>query len=329
MDDQVAQSIADRFDEFGLRFSEPVDLAEIPHRDTVPVTLTHEQGHAAYHVGYADTLTFTAADWVKPHFVGNERLLLLGPRVTERSAEMFRQLHINYLDAAGNAFITFDGVHIDVRGRRAQAAVGTGSPRLTRGGVNLFSVKRSQVIFAILSWPELLERPIREIARAAGVSLGQAQETLELLTQYGFLDDRRRFQGSQRDRLIDQWATAFPTGLGSDAKTGRFSGAWRGFDPGETAVYVSGEAGAQTLLRPETMVLYSEEFPAELIRAHRWRRNEAQPNIFLRHRFWQPLGAPTSPGIHEAPWLLVYADLLAANEIRQHEAAEQVREQQR
>jgi len=329
MDNQLAQSIADRFDEFGLRFAEPVDLTEIPHLDTIPVTLAHEHGRASYRVGYADTLTFSASDWVKPHYAGNERLLLLGPRVTERSAEMFRQLHINYLDAAGNAFIAFGGVHIDVRGRRAQAPVGAGSPRLTRGGVNLFSVKRSQVIFAVLSWPELLGRPIREISRAAGVSLGQAQETLELLAQYGFLDDRRRFQGSQRDRLIDQWATAFPAGLGSEAKTRRFSGVWRGFDPGEMAVYLSGEAGVPALLRPETVVLYSEEFPTELIRAHRWRRNEAQPNIFFRHRFWQPLDAPVTPGIYEAPWLLVYADLLAANDSRQREAAEHVREQHR
>ncbi|PPF75504.1 hypothetical protein [Pseudoclavibacter sp. Z016] len=177
MDDQLAQRIADRFDELGLRFAEPVDLTEIPHLDTIPVTLTHEHGEASYLVGYADALTFSASDWVKPHYAGNEHLLLLGPRVTERSTKMFRQLHINYLDAAGNAFIAFGGVHIDVRGRRAQVPAGAGSPHLTRGGVNLFSVKRSQAIFAVLSWPELLGRPIREISRAAGVSLGQAQDT--------------------------------------------------------------------------------------------------------------------------------------------------------
>ncbi|MGI8392756.1 type IV toxin-antitoxin system AbiEi family antitoxin [Leucobacter sp. W1038] len=329
MDEQLARELAERFDEFGLRFLEPIDLTEISPRETVPVTLSHEQGRAAYRVGYADTLIVSSLDWAKPHFLGNERLLLLGPRVTERSAEMFRQLGINYLDAAGNAFITFDGVRIDVRGRRPQAPVLAGLPRLTRGGVNLFSAKRSQVIFAILSWPELLESPIREIARTAGVSLGQAQETLELLTQYGFLDDRRQLVRSQRDRLIDQWATAFPTSLGVEAKTGRFSGQWQGFEPGGTMVFVSGEAAVPGLLRPETVVLYTDEFPTELIRANRWRRNEAQPNIFLRRQFWQSPDAPTGPGVHEAPWLLVYADLLASNDSRQRDAAEQFREQQR
>lgn len=329
MDDQLAASIAERFDELELRFLEPIDLTEIPHRDTVPLTLTHEQGRAEYSVGYADTLTVSSVDWAKPHFLGNERLLLLGPRVTERSAEMFRQLGVNYLDPAGNAFITFDGVHIDVRGRRPHAPVGAGLPRMTRGGVNLFSAKRSQVIFVLLSWPELLESPVRELAKTAGVSLGQAQETLELLTQYGFLDDYKQFVRLQRERLIDQWAAAFPTGLGSQARTGRFAGDWRGFDRGETVVFVSGEAAVPDLLRPETVVLYTDRFPTELIRANRWRRNEAQPSIFVRRQFWQPTYDPTSDAIRKAPWLLVYADLLAANDSRQREAAEQLREQQR
>lgn len=329
MDEQLAQDLAERFDEFGLRFREPIDLTDVPELDTVRVTLTHELGHAVYQVGYTDRLTASSLDWAKPYFLGDERLLLLGPRVTERSAELLRQLGINYLDPAGNAFISFAGVRIDVRGRRQEAAHGIGMPRLTRGGVNLFSTKRSQVIFAILSWPELLDRPIRELAATSGVSLGQAQETLELLSQYGFLDTRRQLVEPQRDRLIDQWAAAFRTGLGSATTTGHFSGDWGGFDPGETAVHVSGEAAVPDLLRPETVVLYTEKFPTQLIRSYRWRKDEARPNIFLRHQFWKPLDAAAGPGVYEAPWLLVYADLLASNDSRQREVAEQLRGRQR
>lgn len=329
MDDGLARSIAERFDEFGLRFMDSIDLGQIPDRDTIPLTISHEQGQATYRVGYADTLALSSLGWAQPSYMGKERLLLVGPRVTERTAEILRQSGINYLDSAGNAFITFDGVHIDVRGRRAPGTVGEGLPRLTRGGVNLFSAKRSQVIFVLLSWPELLGSPVRMISRAAGVSLGQAQETLELMTQYGYLDDRKQIEGTRRERLIDQWVAAFPMGLGSEAKTARFSGEWRGFDPGETIVSVSGEAAVPSLLRSETAVLYTDEFPTELIRAHRWRRNEAQPNIFLRRQFWRPLDAPARHVIHEAPWLLIYADLLASNDSRQREAAEYLREQQR
>ncbi|MFA5607757.1 MAG: type IV toxin-antitoxin system AbiEi family antitoxin [Leucobacter sp.] len=328
MDDQLAQRFLKHFKGLGLRFLEPVDLTEIPLHGTTPLTLVHEFGRSEYRVGFTNTLTASAMNWVAPQDHGEERILLLGPRVTERSAEMLRQMEINYLDQSGNAFINFAGVHIDVRGRRAEAPYKSALPRAPRGGVNLFSTKRSQVIFSILSWPELLRQPVRTLAAWAGVSLGQAQETLELLTQYGFLDDRRQIIPNRRDRLIDQWAAAYPTGLGSDANTARFSGDWQGFDPGTSAVWVSGEAAVPELLRPETVVLYTYEFPTQLIRAHRWRRNDAEPNIFLRHRFWKPVDSHESSGINEPPWLLIYADLLAANDSRQREAAEQLRSQQ-
>ncbi|MDO5645178.1 MAG: type IV toxin-antitoxin system AbiEi family antitoxin [Dermabacter sp.] len=328
MDERLAQDFAELLDEFGLRISGAIDLTELPDQATAQVRLTHEHGRADYRVGYAETLTVSGTDWAQVHDDGNERLLLLGPRVTERSAEMFRRLGINYLDAAGNASIGFDGVHIDVRGRhRARGPVGARPPRLTRGGVNLFSAKRSQVIFTVLSWPDILDSPVRDIARVAGVSLGQAQQTLDLLTQYEFVDHRRRLLGPGRDRLIDQWAAAFPTSLGAASKTRRFSGKVTIAEPTGAAVYVSGEAGVPNLLRPETAVLYAAEFPTELFRQQRWRRDEEQPNIFFRHQFWQPPGESTPPGAHQAPWLLIYADLLAAHDSRQREAAQQLREE--
>lgn len=328
MDESLAGNLAGQLDALGLRFGEPVDLTGLPEQATVSVTLVHEQGRAPYRVGFAASLTGSSLEWARPHHAEHERILLLGPRVTERSAEIFRARGINYLDQAGNAYITFAGVHIDVRGRRSpQAAqVGPGVPRLTRGGVNLFSVKRSQVIFAILNWSALLDAPIREIARNAGVSIGQAQETLELLTQYGFLDERRRVLPHRREQLIDQWTAAYPTGLGADAKTRRFSGEFENLDPADAPVYVSGEAAVPDLLRPETAVLYTDTFPIELIRAHRWRRNDERPNIVLRRQFWPTPQEQEAPGAYAAPWLLVYADLLASNDSRQRDAAQQLRE---
>lgn len=222
MDEQLARNLADRLDELGLRIGTPIDLTDLPRHHTVPATLVHEQGQAAYNVGHSPALTASSLKWVGQDDVVSGRLLLLGPRVTERSAEMFRSLGINYVDQAGNAYITFTGVHIDVRGRRPARTAPFGAPRTTRGAVNLFSAKRSQVIFVILSWPALLDGSVRELAGSAGVSLGQAQDTLELLAEYEFLDERRQLVPYKEEQLIDQWAAAYPTGLGSHSKTERF-----------------------------------------------------------------------------------------------------------
>lgn len=50
--------------------------------------------------------------------IHGERLLLLGPVVHPRSARDLRAAGIQFLDAAGNAYLDFEGVLIGVRARR-------------------------------------------------------------------------------------------------------------------------------------------------------------------------------------------------------------------
>jgi hypothetical protein len=322
MQPSLVQNLARRFGELGLRFAGEIDLSEIHENEAVHATLIHSQSRAPYVVAYSPSLTGSSMRWLAPHYSTNDRLLVLGPRVTERSAAIFRQAGINYVDQAGNTFIKFDGVHIDVRGRRHTGTPSQDRERqgLVRGGTNLFSTKRSQVIFAVLSWPRLLDQSIRTLAYAAGASTGQTQETLELLEQYGFLDEGRRLLPARRSTLLDQWTAAYPTGLGAQSKAGRFSGEFSDLDAAETPLYIGGEAAVPELLRPEALVLYSDEFPEELIRRHRWKRTTDSPNIFLRHQFWSP-AVRAANGVHRAPWLLTYAELMASQDSRQREAA--------
>jgi hypothetical protein len=239
---------------------------------------------------------------------------------------MLRREGIDYVDAAGNASITFEGVHIDVRGRRPPRNATTYLSGPRRGGVNLFSAKRAQVIFAILAWPHLLDGAVRGLATASGVSVGLAQQTIDLLEANGFLGGGKRLSPHQRGRLTDQWAAAYPTGLGAPARTRPLSGDISSVRTAGARMFISGESAVPELLRPETLTLYADGLPTEVIRANRWRLNEESPNIFLRDTFWQSPDGPTGPGLHSAPWPLVYADLLASNDSRQAEAAQQLRE---
>lgn len=327
MDQRLAADLSQRLDDLGLRFAESTALADLRENKTVPLTLTHSQGQESYRVGYSRSLTSSSLEWTTSRDVQPERVLLLGPRVTERSAEIFRSLGINFIDSAGNAFIAFRGVHIDIRGRRPERHTRPNGPRTRRGGVNLFSPKRSQVIFAILACSGLLERPVRDVAASAGVSLGQAQETLDLLIQYGFLAADKRLLPIDRAQLMSQWASAYPTGLGSLANAAQFSGDFDRIAVEKERVYVSGESAVSDLLRPETIVVYTDESPTKLIRRNRWRRDDEHPTILVRHKFWTFREEEDQPGVYNAPRLLVYADLLAANEGRQREAASQIWEQ--
>lgn len=244
------------------------------------------------------------------------------PHVTAKTGDAFRRAGVRYLDHAGNAWIQFDDVLIDVRGRSRPEGHG---PRKRTSG-NLFSSSRAQVVLALLAWPNVWNAPQREMAHAAGVSLGQAHNTLALLEQAGYGNDSRR---TGRTDLLDLWAAAFPAGLRQRLTLATFHGDVAPLKtPGnDVAMAVSGEAAVPDLLKAATLTLYVSELTPRLAIVNRW-RTDGEPNIVVRRKFWTDPGTPDTiaPGIEAAPWPLVYADLLASDDPRARAAAQEYRE---
>jgi len=242
--------------------------------------------------------------------------------VAAKTGDAFRRAGVRYLDDAGNAWLQFGDVLIDVRGRPPAEA----RTARTRTSGNLFSSGRAQVVLALLAWPDLWKAPQRELARAAGVSLGQAHNTLTLLAQAGYGEDSRR---TGRTDLLDLWAAAFPAGLGQRLGLATFHGDVAPLKaPGDdVAMAVSGEAAVPDLLKTATLTLYVSELSPRLAIVNRW-RTDGEPNIVVRRKFWTGPGTPdtTAPGIEIAPWPLVYADLLASDDPRVRAVAPQYRE---
>jgi hypothetical protein len=240
--------------------------------------------------------------------------------VPDATGAAFRRAGIGYLDEAGNAWISFGTVLVDVRGRRRDSS--TDRSPAPRG--NLFSPGSAQVVFVLLAWPALWRATRRDLANAAGVSLGKAHDTLAILKQAGF------GPGASRPRadgeLLDLWAAAYPTSLAPRLILGRFHGPVdnvRLADEGDR-LYVSGEVAAGDLLKPATLDVYVPEFKSGLALVNRW-RSDVQPNIVVRRSFWQEPGGTRMSGDKPvaAPWPLVYADLLASTDPRVRTAAEE------
>lgn len=323
MERTLAEALVTRLHEYGLILHSDVPLKRLEADALIRATLVHLDAEQQVLLTYSKEMTASATERIHTRR-RNEPLFLVGHRVTERSAEILRDRGIRYLDGGGNAHISFDGVLLDVRGRKPLAFESEHATR-HRGGTNLMSPKRAQMIFAILSWEHMLREPVRMLARTARVSLGQAQKTLDLLTHLGFLDENRRMLSSRREQLLEQWVQAYPAGLGSKQLSLSMSG-----DPSlpvdsDSALVVSGESAVGEALRPETLTLYSSKPPADLIRARRWRREEERPNIFLKEQFWEDPGASNQIATTTAPPLLIYADLLATRDSRQVEIAQQFR----
>lgn len=281
---------------------------------TQSVRLKRGRNVQVYVAAYADKVPLAAV------LRGRSRdpMLAIARYVGPKTADAYRRAEIQYVDASGNAWLQFGDVLIDVQGRRPD------TPNRNRVAGDLFTTSRAQVACVLLAWPELWRSPQRELARAAGVSLGQANNALRLLAEAGFGPEGRR----DNDELLRMWAATFPTGLAQGLTLASYRGPLDDIRPADgERIYRSGEVAAADLLRPATATLYVEDLNPRLPVVNRW-RTDAEPNIVVRRAFWtSPAGEENSAAnkIPEAPWPLVYADLLASDDSRVRGVAEEWR----
>jgi hypothetical protein len=147
---------------------------------------------------------------------------------------------------------------------------------------------------------------------------------LSLLERAGFIVPSSG-QLNRTEELLDYWTAAYPTGLGKRLEIASYHG-----DPvkplvmpdDKEQVFLSGESADGTdIARPATFTCYVERLDPKLPIANRWTSDRDRPaNIFVRQKFW------TSPraidaGDRNAPWPLVYADLMAAKDARLRQVA--------
>ena len=239
--------------------------------------------------------------------------IYLTDQVSARTAETLRRLGIYFMDAAGNAFLTNDGWYVDVRGRPRRNLAQPQNFRL-ESPPNLYTAKRAQVLFALITWPYLLDASVRTVANTAGVSVGIAQSTTNELRRRGLWPDR----DDARATLIDDWAAAFPETLGRSLtiRTLRAEQLDKFYGP----VLASGEAAPSAQMRATSGVVYVDQLSTELLMMNRW-RTDGPPNLIVRRRFWShPDGYDG-----EAPPLLVYGDLHASDDPRTRSVATEYR----
>ncbi|MFB7251363.1 type IV toxin-antitoxin system AbiEi family antitoxin [Microbacterium sp. NPDC056234] len=325
MEGDLIDALRNHADRYGVVLS---GLHPLEHGENMTLTEVRRGRQAQEYLALLSPHMSMPATYPNETWTGHP-LLVLGAKVTPRNADRLRELGVNYLDANGNAYLRFGDVLIDVRGRSGDPVAALHQDKSVTS--NLFSPKRAQVIFALISWPDSVNAKLREIASIARVSVGFAQKTLVDLEAANYLQTlgagRQGRQLNNVDALIDGWVASFPGGLGSPDNTRAFRGT---FDPDVLSndgpeIYLSGEAAADWLPRNATWSLYCDEIPSRAAAAGRWTARSSSPNIFVRPIFWTTPAVHTTGRIQVAPPLLVYADLVSSGESRQREAAERYR----
>lgn len=250
--------------------------------------------------------------------------LLVAPYITREVAERCRQLHLPFVDTAGNAFLEVPGLLVYVVGNTKPA-------KLHHNRFRALNPAGLQIAFALGCRPTLVQTTYREIAARAGVALGTVGPVMKDLENRGYLQFKkkadRRFINPER--MIEEWITHYPVTLRPKLNPRRFKAETEHLQHVNLPpnAYWGGEPAAEKLtryLKPAQFTIYAREPIAKLVAAARMRADPGG-NVEVLDTFWYFDADTAFPDV--VPPLLAYADLLATHDDRNAEAARMIYEQ--
>lgn len=254
-------------------------------------------------------------------------LLLIARYVNPQMAEQLKQDAIEFIDAAGNAFINRPQLYIFVKGNKPPEAVMPAPPK------RAFRPAGLRIIYAFLCNPIMENKNYREIAKETGVALGTIGWFMRELKETGFLVDmgKRGNKLAQKEALLQRWITAYPEQLKPKQTIGRYRGEhgwWKNKKLDPFKAQWGGEVAAARLtqyLQPQIITVYTTiQHLNEFLLENRLKKDPAG-DVELLERFWT-LGENWQYKDMVHP-ILVYADLLATGNERNIETAKIIYEQ--
>lgn len=265
-------------------------------------------------------------DLAQRHAGGPKTLLVSAPLSAEM-AERCRELGLEFIDTAGNVFLSDPGIYIYVAGRRASdQPPGT---RITDDrGIPPAALR---MMFAFLAAPALLNASYREVAAQAGVSTGVIGKAFDALQGRGLIgvDAGGRRRIPQPEQFLNDWAGGYLGRVKPRLARQRF--ATEDFDrwsPARGSSAWGGEVAAAYLtkaLQPRTATVYLDLRDPALLPAMVQEfglREQADGHVEVIEMFWNP--AACGAWFPTVPPHLVYADLLDSGELRHVPAARQL-----
>ncbi len=181
-----------------------------------------------------------------------------------------------------------------------------------------------QVVFRLLQDKSNTNLRYRQLAAAAGVSVGSVNNVMQSLMEKGYVvEDGKKRLLRKRTSLLDRWTRAYADGLKERFFVARFTfltpqvkECWRDIRMPENVSW-GGEPAAALLddyLQPERWDVYVSDNANALIATGRM-IPKADGEIYVYRKFWDEAGTPP---------VVVYADLLAMGNDRCREAAERI-----
>jgi hypothetical protein len=273
---------------------------------------------------------FSTLEDLKVRSAVDQSTILVSRPLTSALATRCHELGIQFIDTAGNAYLTDrEGVLIMVTGRKSATA----SLDTPRDSTITPAVLR--MIFGFLADPSKLNAPYREISLAVQVSTGAITNAFATLEGRGFIatrPDGTRFIRSP-DLLLSEWAAGYMQRIRPKLQKYRFSAPnphdlWHQWNPQLRMSAWGGEAAAEIItqhLNPSTFTIYMDMHDAseinELVKRFRLRA-DPHGQIEILQPFWNmDQFAESFPTV---PLHLIYADLLGSRDSRNLKVAQDI-----
>ncbi len=144
----------------------------------------------------------------------NQDMVLISTFISPNQAKILKAHNKQFIDLAGNTFINTPQVYIDIQGKKKSTLNEYFELQILTG--KAFQPKGMKLVLMLLLQPELINAPLRTIAKMSEISLGTAKQVVDDLIVQGFVVEKLSSAKKQHKELINirslltKWLDAYP-----------------------------------------------------------------------------------------------------------------------
>jgi len=249
-------------------------------------------------------------------------IMLVAERLYPNIKKALNEAGIDWIDVAGN-------IHLEEGETLIWIDHHTTTP-IQQKKNRAFTKTGLKVVFLFLYDEAWINKTYREIAEAADVALGNIKHVLDGLKEHEFIYAKNKdvLKLKNREKLLDQWITAFADELRPRIQKGRYNFMnkeaeqnWKNLPLGEQDQW-GGEPATDLLtndLKPVEYLLYTKKNRTELMKEFKLIPDE-NGKVEIREPYWTVEN--DLPNL--APLLVVYTDLMITGDPRNIKLAEEI-----
>ena len=272
--------------------------------------------------------TFGAVVHQIKEITAGEQELLITRYITPQLADRLKELDLQFLDTAGNAYVNLPNMFLFIKGNKVKEDFAKEKP------IRAFQPAGLQLIYALLCNPGLENRPYRVLAERANIANGAVTRVIKDLRKLGYLVDmgKKGRKLIRKKELLQRWVNLYAELLKPKLLIGRYTTEnidwWKQENTFNVDAQLGGETAAAIItkyLKPQNHTIYTRENYGKLLLQLKL-KNAPDGNVALFKKFWNFENLFNNNNLVNP--VLIYADLIATGDNRNLDTAKIIYEKE-